>query len=488
MKIQSPLEAYKYLPGTNCKECGEETCMAFASKLIDRSRKLEECKEILDESYKDEYEELTGLLAPEIKEITVGTGEKAVKIGGEDVIYRHELTFFDAPPFAYDVTDAMDEKEIVDRVNYVQNYKKFYVGNFLTLEMIAIRSVSDDPKKFSSCVRKVAETTEIPVVLMSFNPDVLEAGLKVISERRPLIYAATVDNWQRIAELVDKYKVPVVLFSPDLDKLSSLVKTFLEMGMEDLVLDPGTYASGKQLKGTFDRFIKLRRSGIKEGNRDITFPLMCIPMQTFLANKKGYKPLPDELIKTLGGPEDGRELYQPVLSETTIGNISIIKYADIVVWHNIEAYSILPSIHLRFNIYTDPRTPVSVEPIMREVGHPDENSPVFFTTNFALTYFTVFNDLDSNGIDSYLLVVDTAGIGVQSAIAGGQLNAGKIKDAVEESKVKEKVKHNTLTMPGYAARLMGDVEDETGMTVLVGPIDSGRIPGFLDEHWPPKSE
>ena len=43
MKINSPLEAYKYLPKTNCGECGEPTCMAFASKLVLGTARLNQC-------------------------------------------------------------------------------------------------------------------------------------------------------------------------------------------------------------------------------------------------------------------------------------------------------------------------------------------------------------------------------------------------------------------------------------------------------------
>ncbi|MHC1597228.1 MAG: (Fe-S)-binding protein, partial [Methermicoccaceae archaeon] len=42
MKLNSPLEVYKYLPQTNCGECGETTCMAFAARLIDRGVALEQ--------------------------------------------------------------------------------------------------------------------------------------------------------------------------------------------------------------------------------------------------------------------------------------------------------------------------------------------------------------------------------------------------------------------------------------------------------------
>ncbi|MCS7278593.1 MAG: hypothetical protein NZ530_00855 [Thermodesulfobacteriaceae bacterium] len=41
------LELYKYLPKTNCKVCGEETCLAFATKLVLAEREVEACPELV---------------------------------------------------------------------------------------------------------------------------------------------------------------------------------------------------------------------------------------------------------------------------------------------------------------------------------------------------------------------------------------------------------------------------------------------------------
>ncbi|MBU3967454.1 MAG: acetyl-CoA synthase subunit gamma, partial [Euryarchaeota archaeon] len=48
--------------------------------------------------------------------------------------------------------------------------------------------------------------------------------------------------------------------------------------------------------------------------------------------------------------------------------------------------------------------------------------------------------------------------------------------------------HSTLILPGLAARLQGDVEDVTGLRVMIGPPDSGRIPGWMEKNWPPKQK
>ena len=101
------------------------------------------------------------------------------------------------------------------------------------------------------------------------------------------------------------------------------------------------------------------------------------------------------------------------------------------------------------------------------------------------SYFTVESDIKSAHLDCYLVVVDTSGISVESAVAGRYLTPETIATAMNESGVREKVGHHTLILPGLAARLSGEVEEVTGWRVLVGSKDSSGIPSFIKEHWPP---
>ncbi len=468
MKVNSPLEVYKFLPQTNCGDCGEATCMAFASHMIDRSLKLEDCPPLLEDKFKKKYLKLAELLAPEIREVIIGTGEHAVSVGGDDILYRHQLTFFNQPALAVDVWDTMSEDELTERIKFINEYKKFYVGRFLKLDMVAIRSTSGDPDKFKQAVTSVAGNTELPLILCSLDPKVLKAGLEVVADRKPLLYAATKDNWQDVADLVMEYDVPLVLFSPDdLDTLKSLAATFLEMGRDDLILDPGTNPQGKSLRESFENFLMIRRAGIKEGQHEIAFPLLAVPMTAYLAND------------------------DPVSAsywETVLASVFSVRYGDIMIVHSIEPYALLPELHIRDTIYTDPRTPVKVDPKVYEVGSPDKDSPVFVTTNFALTYYTVESDLASNGIDCYLLATDTDGLGVEAAVAGGQMTGQKVSDEFKRVgfDFSEMTAHNTVILPGLAARLQGDMEDASGLKVKIGPPDSGRIPGWMEKNWPPE--
>jgi len=468
-KELSPIDVYKLLPKTNCKECGEENCMAFATKLVNREAALRQCSPLLQEKYKEAFAKLWEMLKPPVKEIVIGSGERAAKIGGELVMYRHEFTYFNPTAIAIDVTDEMLEDELLKRIRDVENFTYSYIGQNLKLDAIAIRSTSNDPERFKQTVKKVIENTKLPIVLCSFNPDVIESGLVIAANNKPLVYAATKDNWKEMAELALMYNSSLAVFAPnDLKLLRSLAKTLLEFGVKDLALDPGTFPN-EGLGETISNFTMLRRSACKEEDELLGFPLIGVPLVVW----------------------SNREEMPEISSwkEACLASMLISRYADLLIMHSFEGWVLLPTVILRQNLYTDPRKPVAVQPGLKMFGAADENSPLLFTSNFALTYYTVASDIESGGVTCHLLVVDTEGLSVESSVAGRKLTADKVAEAIKTTKVEEKVKHRNLIIPGRAARLSGEIEEATGWKVLVGPLDSSGIPKLIQDlkAQPPKA-
>jgi len=464
LKELSPIDVYMLLPKTNCKKCGLENCMAFATKLVNREIVLELCKPLLEEKqYEKNYQKLWEMLKPPVKEITIGVGDKAVEIGGKLVMYRHELTYHNPTPIAIDVSDEMPDEELLLRVKKTEDFSYIYIGKELKLNMVAVRSTSNDPEKFKATVKKVVENTELPLILCSFHPEVLEAGLMAAPKARPLIYAATKDNWKDVAELALMYECPLAVFAPnDLKLLRSLTKTLVAYGVKDLVLDPGTFPN-EGISDTISNFTMLRRTACRKGDDLLGFPLVGTPMTAWMEHS------------------DIPEIN--MWNEAYLASILITRYADILIMHSIEGWVLLPTTVLRQNIYTDPRKPVAVEPGVKTFGNPNENSPVLMTTNFALTFYTVASDIESAGVECYLVVVDTEGLAVDSSVAGRKLTSDKIAETLKETKIEEKVKHKKLIIPGKAARLSGEIQELSGWEVLVGPRDSSEIPKFLQEKW-----
>jgi ArsR family metal-binding transcriptional regulator len=60
-----PLEIYKLLPGNNCKECGEPTCMAFALKLVNAEVNLNQCPLLFEKEFEANRSKLTEFLPEE---------------------------------------------------------------------------------------------------------------------------------------------------------------------------------------------------------------------------------------------------------------------------------------------------------------------------------------------------------------------------------------------------------------------------------------
>ncbi len=456
------LQLYKYLPAKNCGRCDETTCMAFAIQLLDRKKKASNCPELTEEGLK----KLIEVTTPPVRDIEFGAGENVVTVGGEEVMYRHELRFFNPPPIFIDVSDLMSEKEIRGRISLVKEFEIDRVGMKLRLQGISVRCASDNPEKFRETVRIVARDFQGALVLCSFNPDALSAGAEVAGNKRPLLYAANRDNWERVLEIARKYNTSLVVYSNNLDELGTLVREISARDFNNIILDPGIEAENSGLARTLNKFVMLRKSAVN-GVRALGYPLMGSTVSLWMDSKEK-------------SPDEKRKL---AYYESTVAGILLDRFVGLLILHSSEIWSILPLVTLRQNIYTDPRVEPAVKAKVYEIGTPDENSPVFITTNFALTYFSVSGDLENAKIPCHLLVVDTEGLAATVAVAAEKITASGVKKALEESGIEHKVKHRKLIIPGVAARLKGSLEDATGWDIIVGPQDSSQISNFLKENW-----
>lgn len=58
-----PLDVWELVPRTNCRACGEATCMAFAFALLDGRRRIDECPPLQEAGAAEQRATLSGLLA-----------------------------------------------------------------------------------------------------------------------------------------------------------------------------------------------------------------------------------------------------------------------------------------------------------------------------------------------------------------------------------------------------------------------------------------
>jgi acetyl-CoA decarbonylase/synthase complex subunit gamma len=414
-------------------------------KLAAKQVELDACPHVSDEA----KEALSAASAPPIRLVKLGSGDREFQVGNETVMFRHEKTFFNKPGLALRVKDSEGADAIAEKVETVNAYCVERVGIDMTFSAIAIENDSGDTGTFAGVVEMVRGKTDLPFVLISDNAEALKAALEKEGGHKPLLYAATADNWEAMAAVAKAGGASLAVRSKDgLDELAELTTKVSDAGVADLVLDPGS----RELGTSLTQLTQLRR----------------------LALKKNYRPLGYPIITFSGEVADTEE------GEIVAATQYIAKYAGIIVMDRFDPAVAYPLLTLRLNIYTDPQKPISVDPGVYEFNNPTADSPLLTTTNFSLTYFSVAGELDGGGMPAWLLICDAEGMSVLTAWAAGKFDAETIAKAVKTFGVGDKLNHQKITLPGHVAVLSGELEEELpGWEIQVGPREAVDIPAYL---------
>jgi len=443
------IEIFKLLPKTNCKECGDPTCLAFAMKLAAAKAELSACPYVSAEA----KAKLSEAAAPPILPVTIGVGNRALKVGGETVMFRHEKRFENPPGFALLISDSMNDAEINSRLGRFNELQYERIGLTLRGNLVAVRADSGDGAKFAAVVSRVKQSTDSGLILMSTNPDVLAAGLKVCADRKPLLYAATEENLDKMADLAKSNSCPLAVKAATVEKLADLTAKLTSAGVKDLVIDSGS----RTLRRAFEDQLIIRGAALAKKFRPLGFPTIVFP----------------------------GEMTNDPMREAVIASIFVAKYGGIIVLSDFQGESLFPLLVERLNIYTDPQRPLATTEGIYPIGEPNESSPVLITSNFSLTYFIVSGEVETSRVPSWLLVKDTEGLSVVTAWAAGKFVADTIAPFVKKCGIADKVKHHKLVIPGHAAAESGGLEEElSDWEILVGPREGSNIPAYL-KTWKP---
>ncbi len=443
------IEIFKLLPKTNCGDCGVPTCLAFAMNLATGKAELSACPHVSDEA----KEKLSEASAPPILPVTIGTGDNALKIGGETVMFRHEKRFENPSGLAIIISDSMDDAEVNARLERFKNLEYERVGLTIAPDLIAVKCDSGDAAKFEALANKVKAGSNANIILMSDNPDILAAGVKACADRKPLLYAATKDNADSVAVLAKENDCPVAARADGLEELAALTEKLAGAGLKSIIMDSGS----RTVRQALEDQIVIRSAALNKKYRPLGYPTIVFPC----------------------------EMTDNPMKEALIASMFIAKYAGIIVLSDFQGESLFPLLVERLNIYTDPQRPLATTEGIYEINNPTENSPLLVTSNFSLTYFLVSGEIENSKVPSYLYVKDTEGLSVMTAWAAGKFSADIIGPAIKKSGVAEKVKHQKLIIPGYIAAESGGLEEELeGWEILVGPREGSHIPAYL-KSWKP---
>lgn len=366
----SGLQIFKYLPAakkaenTNCKKCGCPTCMAYALKLAKQQADIDDCPYVSD----DLKSQLEFANKPPQKTVAINY----LKIGGENVLYRHEKTFIN---------------------------------------------------KTALCV--LVDTDK--------------------------------SGWQEKLTRLEAF---------ELKRINEIMKV-------DLVIFKGKNKPDTILNSiSYEQFKNLDLNIIQDGKfSDVTAAL--IKTRTLAITER------DEIYSSPVG------IYFPHNSNIDVicarAGFYICKYANLLIFEDFNEAMFTTLMMLRQNIYTDPQKPLQVESKIYEFNNPDENSLIFMTTNFALTFFAVANELENLPVPSYLIVTPAGGMSVLTAWSAEKFTAKMVAKTLKSWNFAAKVKNRKIIIPGLLADMKKELEEEIkDFEIVVGTVDAYAISDFVN--------
>ena len=364
----SGLQIFKYLPAakkaehTNCKECGCPTCMAFGLKLAKHQTEIDKCPYA--------PQELVDIYAQNSKQAQNTVDICGVKIGGENVLYRHEKTFVNRTAIAI-VIDA-NQENWKEKLKNVQDFETKRVNEIIKIDFIIMKNFEEELPQNAI---KYEDFIKLPLIKVE-NSDFSQTSEKLISIRE-----------KAILEKDENYSNPTYVYFEHTDDLD----------------------------------------------------LLCA--------KAAYY---------------------------------VCKYANLLVFEDFDKNLLSSLMSLRQNIFTDPQKPLQVEPKLYEFNNPDENSIIFMTTNFALTYFAVANELESLSVPSYLLVVPADGMSVLTAWSSEKFTTKIVAKTIENFDLRNKVKTRKIVIPGLLGHMKEELEEEIkDFEMVVGTVQAYEIADFV---------
>ena len=347
-----------------------------------------------------------------------------------------------------EISDKLTGNDLQAKIDKVNDLSFERVGQKVSIDMIAVRNDSGNAESFASAVGAVAAKNRFATLLISEDTMAMEKALEIVGGDKPLIYAATEVNCDKMVELAKKYSCPLVVKGSGLESTAALVEK-IAASYKDLVIDVGT----RQLSQALAEITQTRRLSIKKKFRPFGYPVIAFTSSS-----------------------DPRE-------EVVEASVYIAKYVSCVVLKASEKSQLLPLMALRMNLYTDPQKPSQVEPKVYELGAVTKDSPVYVTTNFSLTYYTVEGEISGSKIPSYIIACPTDGTSVLTAWASGKFTGEKIAEFIKTCGIEEKVSHRNIVIPGYVAVIKGVLEEKSGWHVTVAPNEASGLPTFAKAHF-----
>ncbi|MBA2848820.1 acetyl-CoA decarbonylase/synthase complex subunit delta [Thermosulfuriphilus ammonigenes] len=234
----------------------------------------------------------------EIKEVTIGVGDKAIAAGGTNALPFHlfEGEMKNPPRIAMEVLDTKPEEWPEPLLRYFGDvigdpaaWAKKCVESYQA-EAICLYAVGADPnaqdrpaEEVAQVAKAVSEAVDVPLIIWGCgnaekDTEVMRQVAEVVGPKNVLIGPVVDQNYRQLGATALAYQYPVVASSPidvNLAKQLNILLENLGVPLERILMDPSIGALGYGLEYTYSVMERIRLAALYQQDDKLQVPFIC---------------------------------------------------------------------------------------------------------------------------------------------------------------------------------------------------------------------
>lgn len=239
----------------------------------------------------------SGKFNANINTVVVGTGDKAIKLGGENVLpfYSFDAAIENAPKVGIEITDGgvAAEPECVQKyyegcTTIAEMAKK--AASFEGVDFLSVRLEGGDPnglnkstEELIALVNEVAEAVDLPLVVcgckaVEKDAELLDKAAAALAGKNAMILAAKEENYKTIGASAGlAYKQIVGAESAvdiNLAKQLNVLLTQLGVDGKSIVMNVGSAAAGYGFEYVVSTMDRIKAAALQQGDVTLQMPII----------------------------------------------------------------------------------------------------------------------------------------------------------------------------------------------------------------------
>ena len=292
-----------------------------------------------------------------IKEVTIGTGEKAITIGGETCspfhLFEGEMPHL--PRIAFEVWDYEPDdwqdwaiepfKDVISNpVAWARKCVEIFGAEIIALNLKGAdpNGKNRDVEDVTNVVKNVVDAVDVPVIVWGTSNDEKDAVLlrrvaEVCEKKNVSIGPVSEKNYKQIGAMAIAYNHPVLASTPiDVNLAKQLNILLGNLGVQDtrILIDPTTGGLGYGLEYSYSVIERDRMAALTQEDIKLQYPIVCNLAQEIWKTKEARLTREDD-------PKLGDAKKRTILLESVSAMSVLIAGADIVIMRHPDSVALV---------------------------------------------------------------------------------------------------------------------------------------------------